>query len=332
MYSTMSEIAAQSRNFNTHKMLESDMLPDAAMDEEEEEDDNQLVKLCLKKPDNWNWELTTSKSSNCISFPMIQLYNEKMELLVEATEADMCIKSVDIQRLSRSRSSASVSTRKLSRSSNRSTDNIKLLDSFKISLKEESPKPVEVFSERGLLVRDLNSKEFKKGRENSKPPSSFNSNDSRTSKMEKIPEKETKTYQRSSSMKNAQSILGRISELKRDSSSSEEEGKLKTLRQKYTFRTCNIGTIIVPKDSFSKVPKERRRKKQSYRQSISGRLISDDPVENENGNYERENGTNGKVRKSRSYSFDFDKLKEIMKMQNGNSNEVEENLEVNGGE
>lgn len=324
MNSTLSEIAAQSRDSNCKKMLESDMLPDATLNQAEDEYDNQLIKLCLKKPDDWHWELTTSKSSSCISFPMIQLYNENKELLVEATEADMCIKSVDIERLSRSRSSASVSTKKLTRSSNRSNDNVKLLESFKINLKEDSPKPVEVFSERGLLVRDLNSKEFKKDRENSKPPSSFKSNDSKDP---------IKPYQRSNSMKNSQSILGRISELKRNSSSSEDEGKLKTLRKKYTFRTCNIGTIIIPKDSFSKIPKERRRKKQSYRQSIPGKLISDDTLEYENGNQESENINIGKVRKSQSCAFDFDKLKDIMKMQNENCQGVGESLEqaLNGG-
>ena len=335
MHSTISE-AGETRDFNVmEKMLDSDKLPDAASDDDKEEETDQLVKLCLKKPENWNWELTTSKSSNFINFPTIQLFNENQELLVEANEADMCIRSVDVDRLSRSRSSASVSPRKLSRSSNRSTDNIKMLDSFKISLKENSPKPIEIFSERGLLVRDLNSKEFKKGRENSKPPSSYNSNESKLSKatkiskVEKNEEKETptaiKSYQRSNSMKNGHSILGRISEL-RHSSSSEDEGKLTNLKPKYTFRTCNIGTIIVPKESFSNVPAARRRKKQASRQSISGRMFSDDQLQ-ENGHeqYAMLNGKN--VRKSRSCAFDFDKLKEMMKNQNRS-----QKIKENGGE
>lgn len=43
-----------------------------------------IIKLQLRKPKNWNWELSTSKSSPHISLPTIQLYDYKGKLLVEA--------------------------------------------------------------------------------------------------------------------------------------------------------------------------------------------------------------------------------------------------------
>ena len=224
---------------------------------DDENEDNQLIKLCLKKPKKWNWELSTSKSSSHICFPTIQLYDEDKKLLVETNDADCTISS-------KPKRSASVSKASSLRT-------IKKLDSFKISLNEESdfnnpiisepeddveelpydniettPDAIQVYSEHGILFRDSNSKEFKKPIQNE--------------------ERSRKLYSRSNSMRSRSSvsILERISELKRDSSSDDEttsemklKGKLKT---KYSYRTCNIGTIIVPKKSFSNV---RRRQQQS---------------------------------------------------------------------
>lgn len=53
-------------------------------------DSNNLLKLSLKKPKSWNWELTTSKSSPNISFPHIFLYDDKGNLLAETNDSD-CI-------------------------------------------------------------------------------------------------------------------------------------------------------------------------------------------------------------------------------------------------
>lgn len=48
-----------------------------------------IIKLQLRKPKNWNWELSTSKSSPHISLPTIQLYDYKGKLLVEANDNGM---------------------------------------------------------------------------------------------------------------------------------------------------------------------------------------------------------------------------------------------------
>lgn len=47
----------------------------------------EIIKLQLKKPKNWNWQLSTSKSSPHISLPVIQLYNSKGQLVVEAKDS-----------------------------------------------------------------------------------------------------------------------------------------------------------------------------------------------------------------------------------------------------
>lgn len=225
------------------------------------DDEQQLIKLCLKKPKRWNWELTTSKSSSNIAFPTIQLFDENTKtILAEATEAGFVASS----KLSKSAS--------VSKASSLRRDSLKFRirrDSIDEIVKQpiitepddekrkksESPAPVQVYSERGMMLRDAKAKEFKKP--NEKP--------------------RTRPYSRSSSnsmrSRSSVSILERISELRRNSSSEESDGEnenleeIETQTRKYSYRTCNLGTLIVPKESFSKV---RRRPMKS--DENSGRL------------------------------------------------------------
>ncbi|XP_037027621.1 uncharacterized protein LOC119068226 isoform X4 [Bradysia coprophila] len=55
-----------------------------------EDSENSIIKLKLKKPKSWNWELSTSKSSPNINFPKILLYDHKNNLLAETDESN-CI-------------------------------------------------------------------------------------------------------------------------------------------------------------------------------------------------------------------------------------------------
>lgn len=50
-----------------------------------------LIKVKLKKPKSWNWELCTSKSSSSIQFPEIQLYDHKNNFLASANDANLVI-------------------------------------------------------------------------------------------------------------------------------------------------------------------------------------------------------------------------------------------------
>ncbi|CAH0553789.1 unnamed protein product [Brassicogethes aeneus] len=45
-----------------------------------------IIKLQLRKPKNWNWQLSTSKSSPHIALPIIQLYDAKGKLLVQTKD------------------------------------------------------------------------------------------------------------------------------------------------------------------------------------------------------------------------------------------------------
>lgn len=45
-----------------------------------------IIALKLKKPKNWNWELTTSKSSPHILLPVIKLYDYRGNLVLETKD------------------------------------------------------------------------------------------------------------------------------------------------------------------------------------------------------------------------------------------------------
>ncbi|XP_055524148.1 uncharacterized protein LOC129717901 isoform X2 [Wyeomyia smithii] len=57
----------------------------------------ELLKLALKKPKSWKWELTTSSSSPAISFPKIQLFDSRTgQLMVEVDRPDCVSKSEEL--------------------------------------------------------------------------------------------------------------------------------------------------------------------------------------------------------------------------------------------
>ncbi|XP_052562318.1 uncharacterized protein LOC128092476 [Culex pipiens pallens] len=66
-----------------------------------------MLKLALKKPKAWKWELTTSSSSPGIDFPKIQLFDSRTgELMIQVDKPDCVVKSEQLEAGSeRSRSS-----------------------------------------------------------------------------------------------------------------------------------------------------------------------------------------------------------------------------------
>lgn len=54
-------------------------------------DTNNILKLKLKKPKSWNWELSTSKSSAHIDFPRVLLYDKNDRLLADVEEANFIV-------------------------------------------------------------------------------------------------------------------------------------------------------------------------------------------------------------------------------------------------
>lgn len=226
------------------------------MNDEIDDDEQQLIKLCLKKPKKWNWELTTSKSSSNISFPMIQLYDETSKcLLAEASEAGFTASS----KLKKSASVSKASS--LRREGSKKRDNLRVrikqdpIDEISlqpiITEPDDKRDDVEALdlinSERGSVRRDSNAKEF--NRLNERPRGSYSRSSSNSMRS-----------------RSSASILGRISELKRSSSSDDsdadndnDEGDKP--KQKYTMRRCTLGTIIVPLQNFG--PNVRRRPKKN---------------------------------------------------------------------
>lgn len=234
---------------------------EATMNDEINDDEQQLIKLCLKKPKRWNWELTTSKSSSNITFPMIQLYDEKgNKLLAEANEAGMTSSS----KLRKSASVSRASSLRSSKSSNgyrvitkrESIEEI-ILNPIITEPDEEikqrhnkSPTPVKNYIERSVPLKDSNSKELK--RSNTKPYSRSSSNSMRS--------------------RSSVSILERISELKRSSSSDESDADIEiddsTDDKKYSIRRGHLGTLIIPKQDLSNVRRRPKRNNDS-----SGEII-----------------------------------------------------------
>lgn len=53
--------------------------------------ENNILKLKLRKPKSWNWELSTSKSSLNIDFPRILLYDSNNKLLADVDEANFIV-------------------------------------------------------------------------------------------------------------------------------------------------------------------------------------------------------------------------------------------------
>lgn len=204
-------------------------------------DEQQLIKLCLKKPKKWHWELTTSKSSSNIAFPTIQLYdNDNTTLLAQANEANFTAGS---------KLKSPTTFSKASSSSKRSNSS----KSISASIIHSPITIVELPDESQMSFHDLKS--------------SFSTADCKASSSHH--------RRSSSSVRSRSSILKRIREFSEmtyeDETSDDDEDERETRNEiisrfedrKYSMRTCNIGTIIVPKESFSSstIPRRRRRRR-----------------------------------------------------------------------
>lgn len=203
----------------------------------DETDDKQLIRLCLKKPKQWNWELTTSKSSSLIAFPTIRLYDENNEtLLAEATDAGFVASS-------KSQKSAPVSKASSLASKN----------SFKMSIRNDSIE--EIFVEP-LISSPTESPAPTISRRSSKE--SQKCNEKQRTKIRSRSSSSTSMRSRSSV-----SILHRISERRGSSSEGsdvEKTDEKQKQKQKYSFRSYGkLGTIVVPKESFTNVRRRPQR-------------------------------------------------------------------------
>lgn len=72
--------------FSYHHPLNLVSFPQDAGMTEIKGDIPEIIRLQLRKPTSWGWELSTFKPSRNVTLPTIQLYNYKGQLLVEARD------------------------------------------------------------------------------------------------------------------------------------------------------------------------------------------------------------------------------------------------------
>lgn len=155
-----------------------------------------ILRLKFKKPESWNWEISTDKSVECIEFPRILLYDNVGNLLADIQEAN-CVKSNksaksinEVKNIKRSKSKSVVQKRE--RESDKSKKSIERTvselsknisnycdmdiskstsdeDNFPMkSISEESEIPVYIYSAKGLIRRNFKDKEFDEIRDKQK--------------------------------------------------------------------------------------------------------------------------------------------------------------------
>lgn len=286
----MEDIESQNRNFDSYKMLHSVKSPSRSgsgrkKDGGDNHEENSFIRLCLKKPETWNWELTTDASTANFDFPKIQLLDENKQILAEVSKPGASIKSSDQKsNLKRSKSSTSSKSRSSSHHRTKKSSSLKLDTTIKafetpvVNETDEMPSPITIHSERGLLMRDFNAKEFKKIREKCEKLVENQSNpkkDERCSKEQKSPSKissqnvEKSKRSSSSSSNEQQQVDVGVVKCGRDERTAH-------VNPKYSLRTCNVGTIIVPKESFSSYPRRRRPRADDSKEIDKNDNIKDD--------------------------------------------------------
>lgn len=193
----------------------------------------EVIRLQLRKPKTWNWELSTSKSSPHIPLPIIQLYDNKRNLLVETKAYDRKSWHVNDTKTPKvhsftfetsyykTPSSTSLTTSK--RQSNY-LDNQKLNTEDKIRIKQH-------------ILKKSRSDLFPTRKTNYKPP---------------------------------QEEITNTSRYKRNKEKYTESTITDVNQNKYTLRSCSAGTLVIKEDSIKHdVKRRRRRKPEEYKDNSS---------------------------------------------------------------
>lgn len=222
-------------------------------------DEQQLIKLCLKKPKHWNWELTTSKSSSHIAFPTIQLFDEdNTTLLVETNEANFVAGSKTTSTRDSVSKASSLSHSKRSGEKSSKSRTHSPITIVELADDEENPLVIKHDLKTSLSTSDCLS-----GRTTRKYHRSSSSVRSGTSILKRIREFSELTHDDSDTSADEKDERETRNEIMSRYGSAGGGGDAK---KKYSMRTCKIGTIIVPKDSFSSssnMPVRRRRRMSS---------------------------------------------------------------------
>lgn len=256
-------------------------------------DSSNLVKLSLNKPKEWNWELSTSKSSPHIAFPVIQLYDSVTgNLLVEANEDDSVYQGNE--KLERQViKGVSVPVTKVRPRSNTIHDSLRERRKLEVPLarsKSGSSKKslleaiedevVSKFIEQGIKcnvrsrsvskarsiiheepVEEEPKKEEVPSRDFLRIPSALNKSKSAAEIPSASRGKQKKYSRSSSSVRFTTSFLQRVSECRDDSSSASDSELMDDERQRrYFYRSSKAGTLLLCEESFNHKKGNRNRR------------------------------------------------------------------------
>ncbi|TDG40319.1 hypothetical protein AWZ03_013263 [Drosophila navojoa] len=281
----MSKQLQQQEELNTDPT--SDYEEQQELDQQAEQDEydplSNLLRLQLRKPSHWNWELSTSRSCSNIALPRILLYDHTGALLVNADgHSEQTYRPSSAQDCRRKRASSSLS---------RSLQQARLAGRLNgLSIGEATAS-----SEAHSLVRqqlagsciefsthelpDWRPREGDSSRRSSSlrgerlpveayptPPST--STLTTTANSSSSGPREKRRYRRSHSS-GQHSILERFS-MTRGRHSSPEFAQEQELEHRPRYYLCSskAGTLVVQEDSFSRVRQRRRRQRHSSTENV----------------------------------------------------------------
>lgn len=233
-----------------------------------------VIRLQLRKPKHWKWELSTSRSSPHIPLPVIQLFDEKKNLLVETKAYDRKSWHVNEKPLRQSSSRTKLST--TIEPSLKRYDYSNPTSSRKYSNADESyiNNKYTLNTDDKIRIKEQNI-QLKKSRSDvfsgySKRTTTDTGYNSQKSKLEK---NEDVTFRN-----------------KRNKEKYKECTITDINQNKYTLRSCSAGTLVIKEEANnSKDVKRRRRRKTS---EIRNNSRSSSSSSSDNENYKKQNTMN----------------------------------------
>uniref|UniRef100_A0A1A9WS67 Uncharacterized protein n=1 Tax=Glossina brevipalpis TaxID=37001 RepID=A0A1A9WS67_9MUSC len=271
-------------------------------DDDDVNDFSNILRLKLRKPKNWKWELSTSKSCSSIALPRILLYDHKGKLLVDAQgDQDEQIYKENEILLRKTKTINTSLTHCIYESLESEFNGLDIQEATSSPDRQQQLSSDSIYSRQGRksFVTDTRdsrrsnslkevrfteiTKEKNQKKESYSPLFLTKSAPSMTAPSNSSGLRERKRYRRSStsyhsSSANSVSILERFSFQKGRSSSpeygEEEQQQTTCYAPRYFLSTSKAGTLVVQEDSFRHHPLRRRRNLQ--RNSSTENMIKSD--------------------------------------------------------
>lgn len=254
--------------------------------------ENSVLKLKLKKPRSWNWELSTSKSSSHIDIPRVLLYDNYDKLLADIGEADLIVNGKENipkpsafmkftntskkNEVKKSHSFCSLdpstTTQRDYNLNNKKDINVAYSTKIAETLTDLNGKnlevPIFIYSAKGLVKRDFNAKEFDKIRKKQLLQDNTNNGYS-ISDTNYVERKRTVNRKKVHQVRSASSLYSIKSQNKNDIqnlSSEEDELEQTSNTNIYHLKKSTAGVLVVPEPINSNSKIRRRRSFKSTEQ------------------------------------------------------------------